>query len=120
MLMNGLKIGLPAQRRAAMLWPVQEDLRRGMSDPVPLAIRNAPTALMKGIGYGRDYQYAHDFEEGTTGMECLPERLRDRRYYTPRGAGFEKEIVRRLEAIAEAKRGMRERAKGSVSNKDGS
>jgi putative ATPase len=99
---------------------IQEDLRRGMSDPVPLAIRNAPTALMKGLGYGRDYQYAHDFEEGTTGMECLPERLRDRRYYTPRGDGFEKEIVRRLEEIAEAKRRMRERAKESGSSQDGS
>ncbi len=99
---------------------IQEDLRRGMSDPVPLAIRNAPTALMKGLGYGRDYEHAHDFEEGTTGMECLPERLRDRRYYTPRGAGFEKEIVRRLEEIAAAKRRMRERAKGGGSNENSS
>jgi putative ATPase len=88
---------------------IQEDLRRGLSDPVPLAIRNAPTSLMKGLGYGRDYESAHDFEEGTTGMECLPERLRDRRYYTPRQAGFEKEIARRLAEIAEAKRRLRRR-----------
>ena len=58
---------------------VQEDLKSGLTDPVPLAIRNAPTGLMKSLGYGRDYQYAHDFEEGTTDLECLPERLKGRR-----------------------------------------
>ncbi len=92
---------------------VQEDLRRGLTDPVPLAIRNAPTGLMKDLGYGRDYQYAHDFEEGTTGMECLPESLRGRRYYEPRPVGYEKEIARRLKEIEETRRRMRERARGS-------
>ncbi|HXH27791.1 MAG TPA: replication-associated recombination protein A, partial [Candidatus Polarisedimenticolia bacterium] len=88
---------------------VREDLRAGPVDPVPLAIRNAPTGLMQDLGYGRDYEYAHDYEEGTTGMECLPERLRGRRYYRPRPSGFEKEIGERLERMEKTRRMLRER-----------
>jgi len=58
---------------------VLEDVRNTRADPVPLALRNAPTKLMKGMGYGRDYQYAHDLEAGVAAMECLPENLRGRR-----------------------------------------
>ncbi len=86
---------------------IREDLGRGLTDPVPLQIRNAPTRLMKGLGYGRDYQYAHDFEEGTTPMECLPDRLRGRRYYRPRPVGYERTIGDRLREIEEARRRMR-------------
>ena len=93
---------------------IQADLQAGLSDPVPLAIRNAPTALMKDLGYGRDYQYAHDFEEGTTGLDCLPERLRGKRYYQPRPSGFEKTIGERLEALRETRRRMRQRPPGEV------
>jgi putative ATPase len=88
---------------------IEEDLRAGLADPVPLAIRNAPTALMKDLGYGRDYEYAHDFEEGTAGLECLPERLRARRYYQPRPVGLETAIGERLEALRETRRRLRER-----------
>ena len=88
---------------------VQEDLRAGLTDPVPLAIRNAPTSLMKKLGYGRDYEYAHDFDEGTTGLECLPERLRGRRYYEPKPAGYEKTLKERMEEIGETKRRLRQR-----------
>ena len=88
---------------------VQEDLRSGLTDPVPLAIRNAPTRLMKTLGYGRDYQYAHDFEEGTTDLECLPERLRGRRYYEPKPAGFEKTLAERMEEIDGKRRRLRQR-----------
>jgi putative ATPase len=88
---------------------VREDLRAGLVDPVPLAIRNAPTALMKDLGYGRDYEYAHDYDEGTTGLECLPERLRGRRYYRPRPIGLEKEIGERLERLEKTRRAQRER-----------
>ncbi len=88
---------------------VQEDLRSGLTDPVPLAIRNAPTALMKTLGYGRDYQYAHDFEEGTTDLDCLPERLRGRRYYEPKPAGFEKILAQRMEEIDGTRRRLRQR-----------
>ena len=91
---------------------VQEDLGRGLADPVPLALRNAPTGLMKGLGYGRGYQYAHDFEEGTTGLECLPERLRGRRYYVPAPIGHEKEIALRMKELEEIRRRLRQRSGG--------
>jgi putative ATPase len=68
------------------------------AEPVPLWIRNAPTRLMKGLGYGRGYAYAHDEPEGVAGMECLPGNLAGRRYYTPTERGRETELARRLEA----------------------
>ena len=68
------------------------------AEPVPLWIRNAPTPLMKGLGYGRDYRYAHDEAEGVAAMECLPDNLRGRRYYHPTARGAEEEVARRLEA----------------------
>jgi putative ATPase len=98
---------------------VQEDLGAGRTDPVPLAIRNAPTSLMKDLGYGRDYEYAHDYEEGTTGLECLPERLRGRIYYRPRPVGFEKTIAERLEALRETRRRMRARRPASREDEAG-
>jgi len=58
-----------------------EDARATQSEPVPLHLRNAPTRLMKGLGYGKDYKYAHDYEEGRADMVCLPEKLKDRKYY---------------------------------------
>jgi putative ATPase len=88
---------------------IREDLSAGLTDPVPLAIRNAPTSLMKDLGYGRDYQYAHDHEEGTTDMECLPERLRGRRYYQPRPSGYEETLGERMKEIENLKARLRER-----------
>jgi putative ATPase len=58
-----------------------QDARATQSEPVPLHLRNAPTGLMKGLGYGIDYKYAHDYEEGKADMVCLPEKLKDRKYY---------------------------------------
>ncbi|MGH9755226.1 MAG: replication-associated recombination protein A [Blastocatellia bacterium] len=58
-----------------------EDARATHSEPVPLHLRNAPTRLMKGLGYGKNYKYAHDYEEGRADMICLPEKLKDRKYY---------------------------------------
>jgi len=58
-----------------------EDARATQSEPVPLRLRNAPTGLMKGLGYGKDYKYAHDYEEGKADMICLPEKLKERKYY---------------------------------------
>jgi putative ATPase len=58
------------------------DARATQTEPVPLHLRNAPTGLMKGLGYGKDYQYAHDFAAGKAAdMVCLPENLQDRKYY---------------------------------------
>jgi putative ATPase len=80
------------------------DAHRDRAEPVPLHLRNAPTALMKQLDYGRDYEYAHDDREGVTGMECLPPSLAGRRYYTPTERGFEREIKRRLDGWAAIKR----------------
>ncbi|MFI5110810.1 MAG: replication-associated recombination protein A, partial [Terriglobales bacterium] len=78
---------------------VQADVERTAAEPVPLHLRNAPTSLMKGLGYGKDYQYAHDVEGKVADMECLPESLRGRSYYRPTNEGVEKRIRDRLEEI---------------------
>jgi len=78
---------------------VTRDVEQTAADPVPLHLRNAPTALMKGLGYGRGYQYAHDTEAKVADMECLPDNLRGRVYYHPTGEGIEKRIRERLEEI---------------------
>ena len=76
---------------------VQKDVERSPHEPVPLNIRNAVTPLMKEIGYGQDYQYAHDHALSTTDMETMPERLKGRKYYDPGNLGFEKEVRKRIE-----------------------
>jgi putative ATPase len=78
---------------------VLEDVKRSLAEPVPLHLRNAPTSLMKELGYSKGYQYAHDFEEKTTDMTCLPESLKNRVYYQPTDQGSEKLIRERLEAL---------------------
>jgi putative ATPase len=65
---------------------------------VPLHLRNAPTPLMRDFGYGKDYKYAHDYEEKIVDQQHLPEELRNRRYYTPADSGYEKTLQERLEA----------------------
>jgi putative ATPase len=71
----------------------KEDVEATRNDPVPLHLRNAPTGLMRGIGYGRGYQYAHDYETGVAPDQAyLPERLKGRRYYSPRPLGREREV----------------------------
>src|SRR5512136_862590 len=76
---------------------VQKEVERSPHEPVPLQIRNAVTALMKEIGYGRSYQYAHDTALETTDMETMPERLKGRKYYEPGELGFEKEMRKRID-----------------------
>ena len=78
---------------------VLQDVERTAAEPVPLHIRNAPTGLMKGLGYGKGYQYAHDLDEKVADMQCLPDNLRDRTYYHPTNEGVEKRIRERLEEI---------------------
>ncbi len=65
--------------------------------PVPLHIRNAPTKLMKGLGYGKDYRYAHDYKDGYTIQDYLPSKLENRRFYHPTDRGYEKIIKQRLD-----------------------
>lgn len=65
--------------------------------PVPLHLRNAPTSLMKDLGYGKDYKYAHDYADHIADQEHLPSELLNRRYYTPSESGYEKQIKDRLQ-----------------------
>ena len=74
----------------------QADVRERPAEPVPLHIRNAPTGLMKGLGYGAGYQYAHDAPEARVDQEHLPDALRGRQYYRPTDRGLEAEIGQRL------------------------
>jgi putative ATPase len=83
---------------------VREDVERTAAEPVPLHLRNAPTRLMKGLGYGQGYQYAHDVENKVADMQCLPDNLRDRVYYQPTQEGIEKRIRERLEEIKKIRR----------------
>jgi putative ATPase len=78
---------------------VLQDVERTAAESVPLHLRNAPTKLMKGLGYGQGYQYAHDLEQKVANMECLPENLRGRVYYQPTNEGIEKRIRERMEEI---------------------
>ena len=71
------------------------------AEPVPKVIRNAPTGLMKDLGYGSGYVYAHDTEEGVGGLDCLPDSLVGSRFYEPRESGFERELGERLERFSE-------------------
>jgi putative ATPase len=78
---------------------VQQDVERTAAEPVPLHLRNAPTGLMKGLGYGQGYQYAHDVQGKVADMRCLPDNLRDRIYYEPTNEGAEKQFRQRLNEI---------------------
>jgi putative ATPase len=78
---------------------VLQDVEQTSADPVPLHLRNAPTGLMKHLGYGKGYEYAHDLEGKVADMQCLPDNLRDRLYYRPTNEGIEKRIRERLEEI---------------------
>ncbi len=82
---------------------VAADIQKTIAEPVPIHLRNAPTRLMKDLGYGRDYQYAHDLEAKVADMECLPPNLRDRRYYHPTNEGRERQLTDRMEEIARRK-----------------
>jgi putative ATPase len=70
---------------------------------VPLHLRNAVTALMKNVGYGRGYQYAHDYDDKVTEMTCLPDSIADRTYYKPTAQGFEQRLRQRMDEIRKLK-----------------
>jgi len=82
---------------------VMEDVHKTEADPVPLHLRNAVTGLMKNVGYGQRYKYAHNFDEKVTDMTCLPDNLADRTYYKPTDQGFEQRLRQRLEDIRKIK-----------------
>jgi len=87
---------------------VQQDVERTAAESVPLHLRNAPTGLMKQIGYGQGYQYAHDMENKVADMQCLPDNLKDRRYYQPTSEGVEKRIRERLEEVRRKRKSAKE------------
>jgi putative ATPase len=77
----------------------ERDVRDFPECPVPLHLRNAPTKLMKELGYARGYLYPHDFEGGVVEQEYMPEKLRGRTYYHPTGRGYEKKLQEFLEKV---------------------
>ncbi|MDQ3699167.1 MAG: recombination factor protein RarA, partial [Gemmatimonadota bacterium] len=89
---NSAKAALSAAMHAAQRTPAA---------PVPMHIRNAPTRLMKELGYGHGYQYAHDVPEAYIPQEYLPDELRGATLYEPGRFGFEKEIAKRMAWWAE-------------------
>ena len=98
------------------LGELQRDLAETRADPVPLHLRNAPTPLMKQLGYGKDYKYAHDYEGHVAPDETyLPESLRGRRYYVPTDLGAEAELKRRLVALGRSVRGKDRAPTGGTS-----
>jgi putative ATPase len=74
-----------------------EVINKTGSLPVPFHIRNAPTRLMQDLGYGKDYKYAHDYQNAVVAQEHMPEKLKGQQFYFPTGRGFEKTIKERLE-----------------------
>lgn len=79
------------------------DVNATGAQPVPLHLRNAPTRLLKDLGYGKDYQYAHDVPGRVAAMQCLPEGLEDRHYYRPTDQGRERQLALRMDEIARAR-----------------
>ena len=84
-----------------------EAVREHPQLPVPMAIRNAVTGLMRGVGYGEGYRYAHDAMEGVADLRCLPDQLADARFYEPVERGFERQVRRRIAYWDRVRRGAR-------------
>ncbi|HET9016333.1 MAG TPA: replication-associated recombination protein A [Thermomicrobiaceae bacterium] len=91
---------------------VRDDVAATRNDPVPLHLRNAPTGLMKGLGYSEGYRYAHDYEEAVVEQVNLPENLAGRVYYRPTGRGYEHDVAARLERWRALLARRREEAEG--------
>ncbi len=85
----------------------RDDAVKMLDEPVPLQIRNAPTSLMKDLGYGEGYIYAHDTKEKVSAMQCLPDSLKDKHYYNPTEQGVEKRVKERKNAIESWKKQQR-------------
>jgi putative ATPase len=83
----------------------REEVQKGVAEPVPMHLRNAPTRAMKEWGYGEGYQHAHQFEDAITNMECLPESLKGKEFYIPTRRGTESRFADRLAEIKKLKEG---------------
>jgi len=94
----------PKSNRAYVAFSkAMKDVKDSPFEPVPLHLRNPVTRLMKDTGYGKNYEYAHDFPFSTTDMETFPDRLKGRQYYVPGNLGLEKDIKKRIEWWAKIK-----------------
>jgi replication-associated recombination protein RarA len=89
---------------------VQQEIEQTRQEPVPLHLRNAPTRLMKELGYGKGYLYAHNEEGRVAEMDCLPDSLRGRSYYHPTQEGREKQLAQRMEEIRRIRSAKRDKA----------
>ncbi len=109
----------PKSNAAYAAWgAVRRAVDEHPAEPPPKAIRNAPTRLMKQLGYGAGYGYAHDVEEGVGGIDCLPDSLAGSRFYRPTERGFEAELGRRLERFRELRAQVAARAKPGAGGDD--
>lgn len=81
----------------------KKDAKETISEGVPLNLRNAPTKLMSNLGYSKGYKYAHDFENKVTNMQCMPDNLKNQKYYFPTEEGNEKKFKNRMEYLKEIK-----------------
>ncbi len=91
---------------------VQEEIKQGPSESVPLHLRNPVTGLMKNLGYGKDYKYAHDYPDHFVEQQNLPDSQQDKKYYTPSDQGYEKQIIARLKNWWQAKGKANQTEKG--------
>lgn len=89
-----------------------QDIKRYGSLPVPFIIRNAPTKMMKDIGYGEGYQYAHDFKNAIVEQQHLPEQLKKNKYYFPSERGFEKKIKEKMVQEEDIRRSLQIKKNG--------
>jgi putative ATPase len=97
-----LYLALAPKSNAAYMayFAARDEIQATGTLPVPLALRNAPTKLMKGLGYGREYQYDHDVEGGVAlTQRCFPDELGERAYYSPRASGLEIKLREKLEQL---------------------
>jgi putative ATPase len=94
----------------------KKDVESSPFEPVPLHLRNPVTSLMKEVGYGKEYKYAHDYDYSTTAMETFPKRLKGRKYYEPGNLGLEKEIKKRIDWWSQVKAKDRHKKSNKKSN----
>ena len=82
----------------------KKDVKENRCEGVPLQLRNDVTNMMRNLGYGKGYKYAHDYNQKVTSMQCLPDNLKDRVYYNPTEQGLEKKYGERLKYIKDLKK----------------
>ena len=96
---------------------VREDVNKTLNEPVPMQIRNPVTRLMREAGYGEGYEYAHEYPEAVTDLQCLPDSLAGRKYYEPTHRGFEKTIRERMEFLERMRAQIKKSRRGGKKDK---